>query len=139
MSSELLDDFVDYAKAQSQAELEELYTRTFDFNTECALEIGWHLYGENYERGDFLVKMRERLRRCEIAESCELPDHLTHVLAALGRLDEEESYRIIFDFVLPAMEKIINAMSGKDNPYEKALKFIQQVLQQQYKLTSGVN
>src|SRR6266568_3182701 len=56
---------------------QELYVQTFEFNPACTLELGWHLFGENYERGEFLVRMREQLRRHGIAESNELPDHLT--------------------------------------------------------------
>src|SRR5262249_35690032 len=42
-------------------DLEELYTRTFDLNPVCSLEVGWHLFGENYSRGEFLVRMRQEL------------------------------------------------------------------------------
>ena len=70
---------------------QELYVQTFEFNPACTLELGWHLFGENYERGEFLVRMRDLLRRHGIAESTELPDHLTHVLALVGRLDHEEA------------------------------------------------
>ena len=38
--------------------LEEQYIQSFDMNTKGALEVGWHLFGENYDRGVFLVKMR---------------------------------------------------------------------------------
>ena len=49
-------------------ELQELYTRTFDLSPVCTLEVGWHLYGEQYRRGRFLVKTRELLTKVEIAE-----------------------------------------------------------------------
>jgi nitrate reductase delta subunit len=29
-------------------EMQELFTRTFDLNPVCTLEIGWQLYGEDY-------------------------------------------------------------------------------------------
>jgi len=40
---------------------------TFDINPACALEVGWHLFGEDYMRGQFLVRMREELSKYEIA------------------------------------------------------------------------
>ena len=62
-------------------EVEEAFTGTFDVNPPCALEVGWHLFGEEYARGLFLVRMREELRKYNLPESVELTDHLHHVLA----------------------------------------------------------
>ena len=61
-------------------ERQELFIQTFDLSPVCSLEMGWHLFGENYDRGLLLVKMRQLLRLHEIAESTELPDHLTNGL-----------------------------------------------------------
>ncbi len=65
-------------------EVEEAFTGTFDVNPACALEVGWHLFGEEYARGMFLVRMREELRKYDLCESVELPDHLSHVLAVVA-------------------------------------------------------
>ena len=92
--------------------MQELYVQTFEFNPACTLEIGWQIFGENYERGEFLVRMREQLRRYEIAESSELPDHLCHILPLLDRLDPEEAADLVGQFVLPALAKIKDALNG---------------------------
>jgi len=105
-------------------ELEELYTRTFDLNPACALEVGWHLFGENYSRGEFLVKMRGEMRRLGLRESTELPDHLAHVLAVLARLDPDQAEKFAGRFVLPALEKILAGLAGKDNPFVNLLEAI---------------
>ncbi len=105
----------------SAEELEELYTRTFDLNPICSLEVGWQLFGENYARGDFLVQMRQELRRLGLAESCELPDHLTHVLPLLGRLETEHAEALAGSHVLPALDKMLTALAGKGSPYETLL------------------
>lgn len=109
-------------------ELEELFTRTFDLNPACCLEVGWHLFGENYERGRFLVRMRQELRRCGLAESTEMPDHLAHVLAALARMDPAVADSFIGDGVLPAVAKMLASLEGQDNPFEGLLKTIHGVL-----------
>src|SRR3990172_6774062 len=72
----ILQPFADCVRGMSAEELEELYTLTFDINPLCCLEVGWQLYGEEYERGAFLVEMRQLLRDCGVRESTELPDHL---------------------------------------------------------------
>jgi nitrate reductase delta subunit len=93
---------------------QELYIETFEFNPKCTLELGWHLFGENYERGEFLVKMRAELRRHGIEETGELPDHLTHVLRLIGRMEHGEAALLIGENVLPALEKI---RLPDDHPY----------------------
>ena len=108
--------------------LEELFTRTFDINPDCCLEVGWHLYGENYERGAFLVQMRGHLRRFRLAESTELPDHLTHALRILGRFDPEEGGRFAHRYILPALEKMRAGFEGKDNPYASLLSAISMII-----------
>lgn len=120
-----------FARAVSELdirELQELFTRTFDMNPMCTLEIGWHLFGENYERGLLLVRMREELRRYQLKESSELPDHLTHVLELLGHMERERAADFTAACVLPALEKMITAISGKGNPFENVLLAIRTLL-----------
>ena len=61
-----LSEFGQFVEQCGEHELEESYTRTFDVNPSCALEIGWHLFGEDYMRGQFLVRMRGELAKYEI-------------------------------------------------------------------------
>ena len=109
---------------------QELYVQTFEFNPACTLEIGWHLFGENYERGEFLVRMREQLRRHGIAESTELPDHLTQLLPLIGRMDYAEAAELAGQFVLPALGKIIDSL--KDNPYSAVIRGIAEKLENDF-------
>lgn len=109
------EELADQFRYPEDPATQELYVQTFEFNPACTLEIGWHLFGENYERGEFLVRMREQLRRHGIAETSELPDHLCHLLLLIGRLDHEEAAELAGQFVLPALGKIKEAL--KDNPY----------------------
>jgi len=125
---ELLAQFAESIKGLQIWELEELFTRTFDMNPVCSLELGWHLFGENYERGLLLVRLREELRRYEIPESTELPDHLTHVLKLLGGMDHAGAEDFAAACVLPALSKMIAAIEGKGNPYQPVLLAIQAFL-----------
>lgn len=101
---------------------EELYTQTFDFNPKRALEAGWHLFGENFKRGTFLVKIRETLREHDLDEGEKLPDHLTHLLRLLDRLDQEEGEAMIAEIILPALRKISESFEGKPNPYGRLIR-----------------
>ncbi len=106
-------------------ERQELYVQTFEFNPACTLEIGWHLFGENYERGEFLVRMRGQLRRYEIAETTELPDHLTHVLRLIGRMEHDEAASLAGQVVLPALDKM---QQPEDNAYRATIEAIREKL-----------
>lgn len=123
-----LDSFDARTRDLSEGELQELYTRTFDTNPATALEVGWHLFGEQYERGAFLVRMRGDMRRFDLKESTELPDHLSHVLAVLGRMDGEEADAFATTQVLPALARMREGVKSLESPYEDVLTAIWLVL-----------
>ncbi|MBI4567617.1 MAG: molecular chaperone TorD family protein [Planctomycetes bacterium] len=128
-ASKLFDAFARALSRATPEAAEETYTRAFDLNPLCALEVGWHLYGEDYARGAFLVSMRGLLRRHGVEESGELPDHLTLLLPLLGRLAGEEADTFAERHLLPALRKMIEGVVGHDSPYEDLLKAIYLVVQ----------
>ena len=114
---EVVREFLAETATLSRGELEELYPRTFDINPVSSLEVGWHLYGEQYDRGAFLVRMRDALRRAGLEEGTELPDHLTTALRLLARLPEAEASVFAREAVLPALEKMTKGFEDGENPY----------------------
>ncbi len=125
---EMLSALLERSRGMSRGEVEEMFTRTFEINPVCALEVGWHVYGEEYARGALLVRLREELRRHDIPEITELPDHLTHVLQLLGRLEPELADDLAGRYVLPALAKMLAAIEGKDCPYEELLAMTRDVV-----------
>lgn len=117
-----------HLRSKTDEEAEELYTHTFDLNPVTSLEVGWQLFGENYARGEFLVLMREELRRHGLAESTELPDHLTHVLPALARMDQKQADRFVVRYLLPALEKMLAGLAKQANLYQDLLEAVRDVL-----------
>ncbi len=113
--------FLEKISGLSLAEWQELYTRSFDLNPTCCLETGWHLYGESYMRGAFIAHMRAAMRKTGLPEDTELPDHLSHVISVLGRLEPAEAERMARNQALPALEKMRTAIAAKENPYEHVL------------------
>jgi nitrate reductase molybdenum cofactor assembly chaperone NarJ/NarW len=131
-AAEYLQRFTQQIDVMSVADLQELYTQTFDLNPVCSLELGWQLFGDNYSRGEFLVEMRQTLRRLDVPESTELPDHITHVLPAFGRMPAREANRFASRFLLPALEKMLQGLNGKNCPYEEVLEAIRTVVLSPY-------
>ena len=115
--SEAVRSLLEKTRGLDRGGVEEMFTRTFEINPVCALEIGWHIYGEDYARGALLVRLRSELRDHGIEEITELPDHLTHVLQLLGRLEPELADDLAGRYILPALRKMIEAVEVTDCPY----------------------
>jgi len=127
-----LEEFCAAIAPMTTDELQELFTRTFDLNPLCTLEIGWQLWGEDYGRGAFLVKMRDQLRGYDLAESGELHDHLTHALALLARLEPDEAAAFAGGFVLHALDKMRAAWRENRNAYAALLESTFVLLKSRY-------
>jgi len=127
-----LGEFLEHTRCLSLEDLQVLYTTTFDLDPVCSLEVGWHLFGENYERGEFLVKMRKELRRLGVKESTELPDHFSHALEALGRMEPQEAADFATACLFPALDKMSAGIKGKSNPFENVLLAASRLLELRY-------
>ena len=114
--------------ALTSNDLQELFTRTFDLNPVCALEVGWHLFGEEYERGAFLVRMRQALREHGIAEGGELPDHLASMLLLVTKLDADDSDVLVANALVPAVVKMLEPLEKSESPFLPLVKAIREVL-----------
>lgn len=114
-------DFRRAAAHLSPPALQELYAQTFDMNPRCALDIGWHVFGESYDRSAFLAMLREDLHVAEIPTGIELPDHVTHMLRLVGRLGEVRAGEC-GALIGVALDRVLEALAGTHNPYEHLLR-----------------
>lgn len=122
----------------SLSDLQELYTRTFDLNPVCALEIGYHVFGENYKRGEFLAHLRETEAPFDLGQERQLPDYLPVLLRLITKLEEEElRTSLIGECMLPALDKMIKALSNTENPYRYLLETLQTKLRGEDGLTEA--
>jgi nitrate reductase molybdenum cofactor assembly chaperone NarJ/NarW len=110
----------------SIAELQELYTRTFDLNPVCTLDIGYHLFGENYKRGELLARLRETEADYELGQANQLPDYLPVLLRLLGKLaDPEIRHSLIVELLTPAVGKMVQTFGDSDNPYRYLIEVVE--------------
>lgn len=126
--SELLGPFREFFEGEELAGREELFTRTFDGSDDRALEVGWHIHGENYARGALMVRLRKLLGELDLFETSELPDHLGVVLGLVGRLEEDRGGAIARGVVLPALAKLMEGFGETSNPYYCVLAGMQRFL-----------
>jgi nitrate reductase delta subunit len=114
-SQDGLELFAVWAAGASLPQLEEAYTRAFDLNPATTLEVGWHLFGDTYKRGQFLAYLKRELRERGVDSGNRLPDHLA-VLLRLGQtLPAEDALGLSVDCLLPAIDLVQPALG--DNPY----------------------
>lgn len=86
--------------------LEEYYCSTFDVDPVLSLACGWHLFGEEYERGMLLARLRAAMREKGVDEGKELPDHLPNLLRLLDAMEPEERAALAGAVVLPAVRRM---------------------------------
>lgn len=113
-----LADFHDEIAHVSLEGLQELYTTTFDLNPLATLEAGWHLWGEQYERGRFLADLRARQDALGLDAGNELPDHLTILLPMLDATRDGA----LAQSVSAALEKIRKPLDEHGNPYRHVIR-----------------
>lgn len=129
-ADDLLREFSSRIATLSLSEVQELYTRTFDLNPVCALEIGYHLFGENYKRGEFLANLRETEAPFDLGQENQLPDYLPVLLRLLTRLkDEDLRSSLISECLIPALDKMLASLKESDNPYRFLLEALRTTLQ----------
>jgi nitrate reductase delta subunit len=123
--AEPFTDFCWKTREMSLTELQELYTRTFDLNPTRALEIGYHLFGEDYKRGAFLANLRETESPFELGQEHQLPDYLPVLLRLLGESsDDELKDALVCYCMIPALEKMSAAFKD-ENPYRDLIKTVE--------------
>ncbi len=126
-----LADFCLKINRFSLKELQELYTRTFDLNPVCALEVGYHLFGEDYKRGEFLARLRESENPYQLGQERQLPDYMPVVLRLLVRMDDSELRASLIGYcLLPALKKMNTAFKKGENPYGMLIRFLTGQLKQ---------
>lgn len=111
--------------------LEEVYTRTFDLQMLCYPYIGYHLFGESYQRGAFLSQLRERFRKYNFSEGKELPDHIGVLLRFLAVVPDDEECRVLVDDgMAPALHQMQKVFEDNKSPYGYLIRALTLLLEQ---------
>lgn len=130
-AAELLTPLRQYLTDNPLETVQERYTRTFDLTPVCALDVGYHLFGEDWQRGPFLARLRESQQEAGVNAGLELPDHLPIVLKWLARVEGTDVHDdMVRECVLPALAKMDACLADSDNPYRHLLRAIAAVLKQ---------
>jgi nitrate reductase delta subunit len=138
-SKQLIDQFRDFVKSISITDLEELYTSTFDVNPVCFPYPGFHVFGENFNRADFLVKLKQKYQEHGfISPDNELADHLPILLQFLSTLNTDDilAQELLEECLIPALEKMREGFKN-DHPYGLIIEALWLFCQQQQLISKG--
>lgn len=107
-AGKLLEPFTKHFISLNEDQREELFTKTFDVQPICYLDLGYVIFGEDYKRGTFLQKMQEEQRLIGRDCSPELPDHLYHVLYLMTAHPNAEFVgELAAKIMVPGVKKMI--------------------------------
>lgn len=108
ISSEL-KKFTDHLITNSVYDCQSLYTKTFDVQPMCYLDLGYVIFGEDYKRGAFLLHMKDEQRKAGIDCGSELPDNISNVLLLMTHHGPNSFIReLVAKIVAPGVDKMID-------------------------------
>lgn len=107
-AAQMLSPFVDYIREHDSDAWEELYTKTFDVQPVCYLDLGYVIFGEDYKRGAFLLHMQNEQLMINNDCGTDLPDNISNVLVLLTKHHNQVFLNeLTGQIVIPAVEKMI--------------------------------
>ena len=90
------------------AELQEIFTRSFDIQAITTLSVGYLMFGDDYKRGELLANLNREQRDAGVDGGRELSDHLPNVLRLMARWpDHEMVTELVQEVVRPAVERMV--------------------------------
>ncbi len=116
--------FAGFVATSPLAAVQEAYVATFDFNPATAPYLGHHLFGDNQQKGGYMIGLKQEYARHGFTPTgSELPDHLSTVLAFLAHLAREDRdgtrQPFIAESVLPGLERLAKVFADRqDCPWQ---------------------
>jgi nitrate reductase delta subunit len=118
-----LSEFRDRLQPLAAGDIEEAYTRLFDFQPDHSLYIGHHLFGEDWRRSMFMAELNHWYGEAGFSSGIEMPDHIAILLRFLGRApNAPEVAELRADCIVPALSKAVGAIEPKQALYGPALR-----------------
>ncbi len=131
--SEKLNDFVKKVENLNTKELKEYYSKTFDVQAICFLDIGYMMFGEDYKRAQLLVNLQKEHKIAGVDCGTELSDHLPNVLCLLAQtINNEFAEELGFIIVMSSVRFMLTKFKNKNNYYKTLLEVLLDMLQHDF-------
>ena len=113
-----------------RGEIEERYTGLFDLNPICTLNLGYHVFGDTYPRGELIAGLARELRLRGLNPGQELPDYLPTLLRLLARIQSPEDARLLLSgALLPGLNKAAEALRDSHDAWSDMIRALPPVLE----------
>lgn len=130
--------FLEAVGGLTLAEWEELHTRTLDLAPLVVPYVGHAIWGENYQRGAFMVSLTRAQAEVGVRLDGELPDHLEPILRYLDvAVEPLPELMAVLDSALDHMELALEKAEA-GNPYRYLLQATRLAVSQVSVGTGGV-
>ncbi len=105
--------FSNYMNNCSPDERQELFTKTFDVQPICYLDLGYVMFGEDYKRGAFLLNMQEEQRKIKNDCGTDLPDNICNVLDLMA-ISEDDAFLedLVWNIFIPCVKRMIGEFNS---------------------------
>ncbi len=105
--------FSEYMNHCSPDGREELFTKTFDVQPICYLDLGYVMFGEDYKRGAFLLNMQVEQQKINNDCGTDLPDNICNVLNLMA-ISEEDTFieDLVWNIFIPCVKKMIGEFNS---------------------------
>jgi len=105
---EELQVFADFIRNHTADEREELYTKTFDVQPICYLDLGYVIFGEDYKRGAFLLHMQGEQQAAGNDCGTDLADNISNMLTLFTKTSNQQIIdELAVKILIPGVEKMI--------------------------------
>ena len=126
-----LGDLAGYLSVKGQDKAEERYTILFDLSPVCTLNVGYHLFGDTYARGELLAGLAGEMKKAGLTLDGEIPDFLPALLRLLGQLPDVEDCQVLVTAVLlPGLTKMNEALTSSKDAWSGILRALPDVLEE---------
>lgn len=103
-----LQPFSDYMNHCQPDNRMELYTKTFDVQPICYLDLGYVMFGEDYKRGAFLLNMQEEQSKINNDCGTDLSDNICNVLTLMTKSEDVDFVEdLVWRIFNPCVKKMI--------------------------------
>jgi len=116
---------------------QERYIQTFDVQAVCCLDVGYSLFGEDYKRGQFMAELKTLQNKHQVDCGVEMPDFLPNILKLLTKIDYDTASQLCTVIVIPGLEKMQKSFSENENPYQKPIQVILNILNKDFLVKKG--
>ncbi len=101
--------FTEYVNTHNEDQWQELFTKSFDVQPICYLDLGYVIFGEDYKRGAFLLHMQEEQLKAKNDCGTDLSDNICNMLTLYTKTDDYNLLdELAVKIMIPGVEKMVS-------------------------------